>query len=74
MEVAGTAKVNNSADLKEKLWDPKLERWFDGKDDPNLVILEIEPKQIKLMNAGEKRRPSWNFNKSFDHSGAICYT
>ncbi|NRE90520.1 general stress protein, partial [Bacillus subtilis] len=32
----------------------KLERWFDGKDDPNLVILEIEPEDIRLMNAGEK--------------------
>ncbi|MED3601620.1 pyridoxamine 5'-phosphate oxidase family protein [Bacillus subtilis] len=54
VEVAGKAKINNSAELKDKIWSSKLERWFDGKDDPNLVILEIEPEDIRLMNAGEK--------------------
>lgn len=54
VEVVGIVKVNNLVDLKEKLWDLKLECWFDGKDDLNLVIFEIELKQIKFMNVGEK--------------------
>ena len=40
-------------DLKDKIWDERLEQWFDGKDDPNLTVLEIEPSEIRLMNEGE---------------------
>jgi len=53
LEITGTAKLNHSKDLKEKIWDERLERWFDGKDDPNLTVLEIEPSEIRLMNEGE---------------------
>ncbi|MCY9111945.1 pyridoxamine 5'-phosphate oxidase family protein [Bacillus atrophaeus] len=63
VEVSGKAKLNNSTELKDKLWNSKLERWFDGKDDPNLVILEIEPADIRLMNAGEKTSVSLNLSE-----------
>ncbi|MCJ2148510.1 pyridoxamine 5'-phosphate oxidase family protein [Bacillus sp. GM2] len=53
LEITGTAKLNHSQDLKDKIWDERLERWFDGKDDPNLTVLEIEPSEIRLMNEGE---------------------
>ncbi|MEC0700859.1 pyridoxamine 5'-phosphate oxidase family protein [Bacillus haynesii] len=53
LEITGTAKLNHSKDLKDKIWDERLERWFDGKDDPNLTVLEIEPSEIRLMNKGE---------------------
>lgn len=53
LEITGTAKLNHSKDLKDKIWNEKLERWFDGKDDPNLTVLEIEPSEIRLMNEGE---------------------
>ncbi|MCY8010045.1 pyridoxamine 5'-phosphate oxidase family protein [Bacillus haynesii] len=53
LEITGTAKLNHSKDLKDKIWDERLERWFDGKEDPNLTVLEIEPSEIRLMNEGE---------------------
>jgi general stress protein 26 len=53
LEITGTAKRNHSKDLKDKIWDERLEQWFDGKDDPNLTVLEIEPSEIRLMNEGE---------------------
>ncbi|MEC1561611.1 pyridoxamine 5'-phosphate oxidase family protein [Bacillus haynesii] len=53
LEITGTVKLNHSKDLKDKIWDERLERWFDGKDDPNLTVLEIEPSEIRLMNEGE---------------------
>lgn len=53
LEITGTAKLNHSKDLKDKIWDERLEQWFDGKDDPNLTVLEIEPSEIRLMNEGE---------------------
>ncbi|MCA1183176.1 pyridoxamine 5'-phosphate oxidase family protein [Bacillus licheniformis] len=54
LEITGTAKLNHSKDLKDKIWDERLEQWFDGKDDPNLTVLEIEPSEIRLMNEGER--------------------
>ncbi|MCY7861917.1 pyridoxamine 5'-phosphate oxidase family protein [Bacillus haynesii] len=53
LEITGTAKLNHSKDLKDKIWDERLERWFDGKEDPNLTVLEIEPSEIRLMKEGE---------------------
>ncbi|ALC83768.1 MULTISPECIES: pyridoxamine 5'-phosphate oxidase family protein [Bacillus] len=53
VEFSGIAKFNSSKELKDKIWSEKLERWFDGKDDPNLVVLEIKPTNIRLMNANE---------------------
>lgn len=53
LEITGTARLNHSKDLKDKIWDERLEQWFDGKDDPNLTVLEIEPSEIRLMNEGE---------------------
>jgi general stress protein 26 len=36
--------------LKEKIWNDKMKLWFEGPDDPNLVILVIKPSTIRLMN------------------------
>jgi general stress protein 26 len=55
VEIAGTATFNNSKEAKEKIWSDKLETWFNGKDDPNLVVLEIKPDNIRLMNEHENR-------------------
>lgn len=54
VEVEGKVKINNLVELKDKIWSFKLECWFDGKDDLNLVIFEIELEDIRLMNVGEK--------------------
>ncbi|MFN2746689.1 MULTISPECIES: pyridoxamine 5'-phosphate oxidase family protein [unclassified Bacillus (in: firmicutes)] len=53
LEIKGTAELNHSKELKDQIWDERLERWFDGKDDPNLTVLEIHPSEIRLMNGGE---------------------
>ncbi|MDA1477822.1 pyridoxamine 5'-phosphate oxidase family protein [Bacillus changyiensis] len=53
LEIEGTATLNHSEALKDRVWNDQLNRWFDGKDDPNLSVLEIHPSQIRLMNEGE---------------------
>ncbi|MFC4404116.1 pyridoxamine 5'-phosphate oxidase family protein [Gracilibacillus xinjiangensis] len=50
VEYQGKVKISDSEDLKKKLWNPYMENWFDGPNDPNYIILEIQPFEIKLMN------------------------
>lgn len=50
VEYEGEVEINHSKDLKEELWNTYLEKWFDGPDDPNYIVLKITPTQISLMN------------------------
>lgn len=53
LEVEGQAKIREDQEIKEELWSERMNRWFDGKDDPNYIVLEIMPESIRLMNEGE---------------------
>ncbi|MDQ0300335.1 general stress protein 26 [Salibacterium salarium] len=50
VEVDGTASIQTDKQVKEDMWDAGMERWFEGPDDPEYVVLEIEPERIRLMN------------------------
>ncbi|WP_141992479.1 pyridoxamine 5'-phosphate oxidase family protein [Bacillus sp. B4EP4a] len=50
LEISGTSKINDSQDLKDKLWNESFEDWFEGSKDPNYLILQIKPESIRLMN------------------------
>lgn len=50
LEISGTSKINDSAELKKKLWNKSFEQWFKGPEDPNYVLLQIKPESIRLMN------------------------
>ncbi|KIL48691.1 pyridoxamine 5'-phosphate oxidase family protein [Jeotgalibacillus campisalis] len=54
LEIEGTAVIRDSADLKEKLWSDRFSNWFEGPDDPEYIVLEIEPTTIRLMNSNEE--------------------
>jgi general stress protein 26 len=45
--VAGRVEVVQDRSKVEELWSESFRVWFDGKDDPNLVLLRLVP------NAGE---------------------
>lgn len=49
VEIEGTASINDSDDLIEKLWNENMEPWFDGPNDSNLIVLEIKPVKITLL-------------------------
>ncbi|SDM90748.1 pyridoxamine 5'-phosphate oxidase family protein [Sediminibacillus halophilus] len=53
LEIEGTAAIKESSDIKKKLWNNKLEAWFKGPDDPDYIVLEIKPTEIRLMNTKE---------------------
>ncbi|MFP3509155.1 pyridoxamine 5'-phosphate oxidase family protein [Peribacillus sp. SIMBA_075] len=50
LEISGTSKINDSKELKDKLWNESFENWFDSPNDPNYLILQIKPESIRLMN------------------------
>ncbi|WP_147804705.1 pyridoxamine 5'-phosphate oxidase family protein [Alkalicoccus halolimnae] len=50
VEVSGKASIRDDKQLIEDLWIDDLDNWFEGKDDPNLIFLEIKPESIRLMN------------------------
>ncbi|MEH7794070.1 pyridoxamine 5'-phosphate oxidase family protein [Bacillus safensis] len=53
-EIAGTATLTDDPELIDRLWSDEMEKWFKGKEDPNLVILKIEPTSIRYMNEGSR--------------------
>ncbi|RRN72428.1 general stress protein [Peribacillus simplex] len=50
LEISGTSKINDSQELKDKLWNESFENWFDSPNDPNYLFLQIKPESIRLMN------------------------
>ncbi|MEI3604933.1 pyridoxamine 5'-phosphate oxidase family protein [Pseudogracilibacillus sp. SE30717A] len=50
IEYQGKVSINNSQDMKNKLWNDSMNHWFEGPEDPNYVVLEVEPMEIQLMN------------------------
>jgi general stress protein 26 len=50
LEIMGTAEVTDDEGLIDKVWNDALEGYFDGPDDPNLVILKVQPDAMRVMN------------------------
>lgn len=50
LEIEGTVEESDDENMKKKVWNNALKGWFDGPEDPNLLILKITPTQIRVMN------------------------
>jgi general stress protein 26 len=53
VEVEGTASIKNSDNVKENRWNDEMKPWIDRPNDPNYVVLEIKPQNIRLMKTKE---------------------
>ena len=43
VSMTGKARLNDDPQLKDEFWNPFVAAWFpDGKDDPDLTLLEIK--------------------------------
>ena len=47
----GTLSEETSRERLDKQWSPAVESWFDGKDDPNLLMLRMDLDQAEIWNA-----------------------
>ncbi len=52
----GIANVSDDQKLKNELWSDMLGKYFQGKDDPNYVIIVIQP--VELLYTDEKHYPT----------------
>lgn len=50
LEIEGKVEISSDESMKEKVWNKALRFWYDGPDDPQMVVLKITPSQMRLMN------------------------
>ncbi|BAQ08678.1 pyridoxamine 5'-phosphate oxidase family protein [Sporosarcina sp. FSL W7-1349] len=50
LEIQGTVEISQGENMIDKVWNEYMEVWFEGPNDPNLVILKITPEAIRVMN------------------------
>lgn len=46
--IHGSLAVDNDRQVIDRLWNPFIAAWFDGKDDPKLVLLRFEPEHAEV--------------------------
>ncbi|WP_342577923.1 pyridoxamine 5'-phosphate oxidase family protein [Psychrobacillus sp. FSL K6-2843] len=54
LEIEGKVEVSDDESMKEKVWNDALKGWFEGPEDPDLVIIKIVPTQVRVMNSKGK--------------------
>ena len=47
----GTLSEETSRERIDKQWSPVIESWFDGKDDPELLMLRMDLGQAEIWNS-----------------------
>ena len=48
----GNLRVDNDRAVIERLWNPFIAAWFEGKDDPKLTLLRLNAEQAEIwLNA-----------------------
>lgn len=62
LEIEGKASIEDNKDTKQKIWNEKLEPWFNGPEDPNYTVLKIDPSEIRLMNTKEEEAQVLDLN------------
>jgi general stress protein 26 len=61
----GTLTIDNDRSTVDRLWNPIVAQWYEGKDDPKLALVrfEIDDAKIWLSDIGGFLKPA--FNKLF---------
>ena len=58
LQIEATARISSDESLKEKIWRDDFKLWFDGKQDPNYLVIEISPSRIQYTD-GEQPAEIW---------------
>ncbi|WP_306009551.1 pyridoxamine 5'-phosphate oxidase family protein [Bacillus sp. MMSF_3328] len=48
-EIEAKASFEDSGELKKKFWSEKLKDWLSGPDDPDYLLLKMEPSLIRYF-------------------------
>ena len=46
--IQGNLTVDNDRAVIDRLWNPFIAAWFEGKDDPNLVLLRLDAERAEI--------------------------
>lgn len=46
--IQGNLSATRDRAVIDRLWNPFIAAWFDGKDDPKLVLLRFDPEQAEV--------------------------
>ncbi len=52
--ISGTARIIDDRGKVQELWSAFWKNWFDGPDDPNLVLVRVTPRQGEYWDSGSK--------------------
>ncbi len=50
--LSGTLHVHDGPSVIERLWRPSFASWFEGKDDPRLVLLRFDATHAEIWQGG----------------------
>lgn len=69
----GRLSLEEDRGVVERFWNPIVAQWYEGKDDPKLVLLRLEPESAKiwLSDLGGFLKPA--FNKLFGRKPEAGY-
>ena len=46
--IKGNLSLDNDRAVIDRLWNPFIAAWFEGKDDPKLVLLRFDPEHAEV--------------------------
>jgi general stress protein 26 len=59
IQVQGKAEAKTDPAARQAVWFDQLKVYFQGPDDPNLVVMEITPYRIEYMKVGAMEPEVW---------------
>jgi general stress protein 26 len=59
LQIQGRATLNMSRSARHAFWSDMLSEIFDGPDDPNYSVIEIEPYYIEYWAPGTREPEVW---------------
>ena len=46
----GALSISHDRTVIDRLWNPSIAAWFEGTDDPKLVLLRFDPEQAEIWS------------------------
>ena len=50
VQIAACANVRSDAGIRKRLWMPFMKKYYTGVDDPQYVVIEVQPVLIEYMS------------------------
>jgi general stress protein 26 len=52
--INGYATLVDSREMIKKLWKPIWKNWFDGPDDPQIILIQVVPDRAEYWDSGSR--------------------